>query len=710
MYVRILDKREGKGADFEFDIEYSRLTPEIKQLAQELIQSDTGIEPDDQNAVFLQQLPDTKDIKKLPLPSDVERLTPAPNYQNALNTKYPEIFDQSTVYVGRIGDWVESDFRKPENRMEIGRLIDVAGGFLQTLHDELNRPRTVDTSLLDQFPNFRKDIEQILPDLLVPTASASCDTDVTPMELKCYVNLFDNIVHGITKFRSRATDSSPLHTLFFGSRMIDPPFFSDEHLSLKKLEMTVDLPTDLRLFIRTSDAPQVYKFTPRSDLAVIDTQSRLPALICEVDSHVVKKDRVRMIMQGVVACRQWRYILPDSLKEKNKILALFVNDDFLVDLYLFHSDENYDVEIFQKGFYLGHRNEALRLARILFNYRDKFLDVAGLSEQEKIAFLKELISDSKALESLTSASKNARQRKSRRSSKQPNLATIPETHTDALLLSGEVQSLLCPEGACLQATEHVNVAAARTVGVQSNTVGFVKLTNKYELDAFDTIRNSGSEFLLSRFVLPTKVIEVSGYSVAFLPFGGEPLLYSWGLQDGPMGHETEIAWDLLTIISRLHELHIAHLDIKPTNILWDPSMHSIRVIDFDSSEKLDPNGSRKITGISGTSGFAAPEVESEEGLEYDPFLADAFSCGKVLSHMVMGEKMTEEARFVLEVAKSLSKVDVSERWSINKAINVWIDWLEERCDNLDRADCRMADTNCIPGEMLPLSASAVCVH
>ncbi|KAL5519627.1 hypothetical protein ACEPAH_1310 [Sanghuangporus vaninii] len=677
MYVRILDKREGKGADFEFDIEYSRLTPEIKQAVQELISKETGIEPDNQNAIFTQHLPDTKDIKKLPLPSDVERLTPAPKYQNELNTKYPEIFDQSTVYVSRIGDWVEDDFRKPENRMEIGRLIDVTGVFLQTLYGELNRPRTVDTSLLDQFPNFRKNIEQILPDLLVPTASASCDADVTPIELKCYVNLFDDIVHGITKFRSRTTDSSPLHTLFFGSRMMEPPFFSDEHLSLKKLEMTVDLPTDLRLFIKTTDAPEVFKFTPRSDLAVIDKLSRLPALICEVDSHVVKKDRVRMFMQGVVACRQWRYILPDSLKEKNRILALFVNNDFFVDLYLFHSDENYDVEVYQESLFLGQRNEALRLARILFNYRDKFLDVAGLSEQEKIAFLKELISDSNVLPSFTTSKKNASSRESLQPSKHPTRSTVSETFTLPLLLSEKVQSLLCPDGACLQATKYESVASIRTVGMPSKVLGFVKLTNNHELRAFDVIRNSGSEFLLSRVVLPIKVIEIDGYSVAFLPYGGEPLHHSWGLQGGPVGHETEIAWDLLTIISRLHELHIAHLDIKPANILWNPSTHSIRVIDFDSSEILDPNGSAKIRGIFGTSGFAAPEVESKEGLEYDPFLADAFSCGKVLWHVVMGEKMTEEAKFVREVSESLSKTDVNERWSINKAMQVWVDWLKE---------------------------------
>ncbi|KAL5519634.1 hypothetical protein ACEPAH_1317 [Sanghuangporus vaninii] len=674
MYVRILSDN-GNGADFEFDIECSRLTPDIQRIAKEAICKETGIQPAQQNAVFVSELPDTKDIKKLPLPSDVERLVPSPAYQNAqLDAKYTEIFDQSTVYLSRIGGWDSDDFRKPENRMKIRRLVDIAGVFLQTLYSELNRPRTVDTSLLNQFSDFR---DGIVPGFLAPTVSTWADTDVPPAELRCYVDIFRNIVHGVAKFDSRVSDSSPLHTLFFGSRMIDTPFFSDEHRSLEKLEMIVDCPTDLRLFIKPSDAPQVYRFTPRCNLAVIDKLSRLPALICEVDSHAVKKDRARMIMQGVVACRQWRYVLPDSLKEKNKILALFVNDDFFVDLYLFHSDENYDVEIYQDGFFLGQRNEALRLSRILFNYRDKFLDVAGLSEQEKIHLIKNLLYDSKVLPSFTTSKKNASSREGLQPSKHPTRSTVSETFTRPLLLSEKVQSLLCPDGAYLQATKYESVASVRTVGMPSKVLGFVKLTNKHELRAFDVIHNSGSEFLLSRVVLPIKVVEIDECPVAFLPYGGEPLHHSWGLQGGPVGHETEIAWDLLTIISRLHDLHIAHLDIKPANILWDPSTHSIRVIDFDSSDILDPNGSAKIRGIFGTSGFAAPEAESKEGLEYDPFLADAFSCGKVLWHVVMGEKMTEEAKFVREVSESLSKTDVNERWSINKAMQVWVDWLKE---------------------------------
>ncbi|KAL5494589.1 hypothetical protein ACEPAI_50 [Sanghuangporus weigelae] len=676
MYVRI-SPDNGNVVDFELDIEFSLLTPEIKRVAQEQISKETGILPEQQNAVcFDSKLPDAKDIKKLILPSDVEKLTLEHKYVQ-LSTKYPETINQSTVYVNRIGDWREDDLRKPENRMKVIRDVERGEIFLQTLYHELHRPRTVDASLLDQFPNFRDHIKRDLTDFLAPSASATSDGSVTPTELRCYSDILLKIAEGVEKFESRMFDSSPYHTIFFGSMMMQPPFFWDKHPSLEKLEITSDCTPGLGMLVKTNDLSDVYKFAPRSDLAVFDKSSNLPALICEVDSRVAKKNRTEMVFRGAVWCRQWRYVLPKALKEKNRLLGLFIHNYFDVDVYLFHADNSYNVEIFQEGFYLGRPNEALRLARILFNYRDKFLDIAGLSEREKIQFLGKFVRDSKDLPSFFTTSKNVSSRDSRQSTRQLTYARVLGTRTAPLLLSEIVKSLLCPDGAHLHATEHEFVAAVKTVETPSKTLGFVKLTNKHELSAFDTIRNSGSEFLLSHVVLPSNVIEVSGYLVAFLPYGGEPLHHSWGLQNGPVGHETEIAWDLLTIISRLHDLHIAHLDIKPANILWDPSTLSIRVIDFDSSEKLDPNGNRKIRGIFGTSGFVAPEVESEKGLEYDPFLADAFSCGRVLSDVVMAERMTEEAEFVLELSKYLSKANVRYRWSINTAIKVWIDWLKE---------------------------------
>ncbi|KAL5494596.1 hypothetical protein ACEPAI_57 [Sanghuangporus weigelae] len=143
-----------------------------------------------------------QDMKKLSLPSDVERFAITPAYQSAqLDIKHPEIFNQSIVHVNRLGDWKENDFWKPENRVEITTSIEDAGIFLQTLHSELNRPRTVNVSLLDQFPESRDSVEQGLPGFLTHAASASPEAIVTPRELRCYVDIFHDIADGVSKFQ-----------------------------------------------------------------------------------------------------------------------------------------------------------------------------------------------------------------------------------------------------------------------------------------------------------------------------------------------------------------------------------------------------------------------------------------------------------------------------------------------------------------------------
>lgn len=208
-------------------------------------------------------------------------------------------------------------------------------------------------------------------------------------------------------------------------------------------------------------------------------------------------------------------------------------------------------------------------------------------------------------------------------------------------------------------------------------VGFVKITNKQELDAFNAIRRSGCGFLVDHISLPTKVAEISGHSVVFLPYGGEPLFAVLGDGSGLSGHEVEIALDLLRTVARLHEIRIAHLDIKPDNVLWDTLTHSIRLINFDSSVIVDSEGSQKIKGLLGTSGYFAPEVGRGGDLEYDPFLADAFSCGTlILDAMEMGITL-QEASLVRDLSKLLRDKDAGKRWSVAKAMEVWEDRIKE---------------------------------
>lgn len=76
-------------------------------------------------------------------------------------------------------------------------------------------------------------------------------------------------------------------------------------------------------------------------------------------------------------------------------------------------------------------------------------------------------------------------------------------------------------------------------------------------------------------------------------------------------------------IDFLHsQLKVAHMDIKPDNLVLARPQYTLKIIDFNLSV-VDVN--RMITGVRGTKGYMAPEVQ--EGDQYWPFLADRYSCG-----------------------------------------------------------------------------------
>lgn len=90
-------------------------------------------------------------------------------------------------------------------------------------------------------------------------------------------------------------------------------------------------------------------------------------------------------------------------------------------------------------------------------------------------------------------------------------------------------------------------------------------------------------------------------------------------------------FQILSAVEYIHQNHIAHLDIKPSNILLD-AYDRIKISDFGLSQKIT---SISYTEISGLNMFMPPEVwDFVEG--YDRFLADIYSLGVTFYFMSQG--------------------------------------------------------------------------
>ena len=98
----------------------------------------------------------------------------------------------------------------------------------------------------------------------------------------------------------------------------------------------------------------------------------------------------------------------------------------------------------------------------------------------------------------------------------------------------------------------------------------------------------------------------------------------WKLLEGQnleLAERLEIIFKLLKEVKRAQESHVAHRDLKPTNIMLDANKELV-LVDFGIGRELE-----SLKGSCGTPGFNAPEQFSGD---YQYITVDMFSLGKNL--------------------------------------------------------------------------------
>ena len=130
---------------------------------------------------------------------------------------------------------------------------------------------------------------------------------------------------------------------------------------------------------------------------------------------------------------------------------------------------------------------------------------------------------------------------------------------------------------------------------------------------------------LNHTVRPFGIWSVTGGSIIAMPAAGGRLTSLADLD----AHLWSLTRQLFEAVGFMHDHNVAHMDLKPANILVPSTYGRLTIIDFGSSVQLR-NKTELLQGHAGTEGYIAPEVGRTK---FSPIRADLWSVGKVVKEL-----------------------------------------------------------------------------
>ena len=176
----------------------------------------------------------------------------------------------------------------------------------------------------------------------------------------------------------------------------------------------------------------------------------------------------------------------------------------------------------------------------------------------------------------------------------------------------------------------------------------IKLFDKKVIKSVRQVKDIEKEIVVMKLAVQhPNIVELhevvdSPCSICLVMELGHMDLYSWVKYHRNIGHDMdpqvcrEIILGLVKAIKHLHQLGIAHLDVKEDNILIskdvsidDLTQEHVKLCDFGLCV-ISVDG--EAQGFAGTRGYFAPEIAS--GDDYDAQAADMFSVGCTLLSLI----------------------------------------------------------------------------
>jgi hypothetical protein len=445
------------------------------------------------------------------------------------------------------------------------------------------------------------------------------------------------------------------------------------------------------------------RYQPHSDFCMV--VNSLPVLLLEVNSDARGGDRRRMLLQGACLVRLGNSLL----KPKSRFLvkAIYIDEHYRAVEYTMYRQENQsdvnkvilllisewqdadswlEIVYKERQFELFQKDQAFEFIFRLYNFhRWSTTTMQGKFSSDSplvVSFLDKLIDAADPPPSRTASNTRSRGRRTNQMAQDG-----PASRGNALALTQFAQeagyTLLDHDkgSAIIKACKNSHVVAMKLLPgrrqspdrrQQGLSINEELLSSNDELTIILGLQklDSPQNHTIKVFHTYHSDHADSSYDIIVMPWHSS-------LDGFLSGFPTtaESLWhQFLEGVSFLHDHGIAHLDLKPGNVLvgagfTESSQPRLSIIDFGISVRVESDET-KVQGYRGTLCWTAPEVGTEVGpsMTYSPILADRWSCGRVLQH-IRKFHPTGDISMYLSIQDQLLSPDPSSRPSLHKVLD-----------------------------------------
>jgi len=347
-----------------------------------------------------------------------------------------------------------------------------------------------------------------------------------------------------------------------------------------------------------------------------------------------------------------------SSGEKFFVVAIYLRANLTVERYII-SQPGKDRKVFiaQKDFDLRNAEEAVTFLREMYNLAEELDDLAGKLDpknEKRLGKIKDAAIRVISLRSQAQHNKTSR----------TTLASVPEEHREVSGTQDDLGVFDADDIQYILKEMDYNISfivfghpfiASVSNNKDDSQRGYLKFVKEGQREIEILRYLMGIESPSNHTISPVQIWPVQGGNVVSMPMAGSHLTSLYN----PSTHLWPVAKQLFEAVDFMHQQGVAHLDLKPPNILLPTDGGRLSIIDFNRSVRIK-GVEHMFHGLVGTTGYIAPEVAAGQG-PYSAIRADLWSCGKTLEELCSLCRPSRDRNALLEIAGELMNRDPTQR-------------------------------------------------